>query len=431
MSCPPGPQRPGVAARVVILGAGHGGLRCANALAPRLARRGAVTVVARENYFLYYPFLRDLVAGAADLTEVAFPLREVLDPRVRLVVGDLARVDAQGREARVRLPDGEERALRYDHLVIALGSSTAYHGVPGARESAVAFKSVDDALALRLRVLDALESEESGGRLSPDVVVAGGSYAGLEVAGALHDLLRRAHRVYGPALRARPPVIHVVEGERRLLGGMPDPIPEYVQALLRRRGDDVALGERVAAVEPGGARLQGGRLIPAAATVWVAGVEASPAVNALPFQRGKEGRLRVDPMLRVEEGVWALGDCADARVGGKEAPMTAQHAEAEAESVASNLVRALLGRPLLPYHHRTRGLIVPLGEGLGVAQVGRDRALLGRSAGLLWRAFHLSRLPGASRKARYVAGWMTGAPRQRALIRAPAFTFRASSRPPS
>src|SRR5581483_3214965 len=218
------------------------------------ARRGAVTVVARENYFLYYPFLRDLVAGAADLTEVAFPLREVLDPRVRLVVGDLARVDAQGREARVRLPDGEERALRYDHLVIALGSSTAYHGVPGARESAVAFKSVDDALALRLRVLDALESEESGGRLSPDVVVAGGSYAGLEVAGALHDLLRRAHRVYGPALRARPPVIHVVEGERRLLGGMPDPIPEYVQALLRRRGG----GARRRA-PPGRAAHPGGR----------------------------------------------------------------------------------------------------------------------------------------------------------------------------
>lgn len=413
-------------ARVVILGAGHGGLRCANALAGRLGAEDEIAVVAKDNYFLYYPFLRDLVAGAADLMEVAFPLREVLHPRVRVVAGALERVDAEAREVRARLPDGELATLRYDHLVVALGSTTSYHHVQGARENALPFKAVDDALRLRLRVLDALESEEAGGQGPVDVVVAGGGYTGLEVAGALHDLLRRAHRVYGRALRQRPPRVHVVESEERLLPEMPEPASRYARRVLSLRGDRVVLSRKVASVDAGGVALDDGARLEAAAVVWSAGVAPSPALSAMPFGTDDRGRLAVDPMLRVQEGVWAVGDCAGAK-----APMTAQAAEDEAESVAGNVVRTILGRPLKPFRHRSRGLIVPLGEGTGVAQMGSGRVVAGRPAGLLWRGFHLSRIPGAARKARYVAGWMTGAARQRALVRAPSLTARPSSRGPS
>ncbi|MHB8606618.1 MAG: NAD(P)/FAD-dependent oxidoreductase [Thermoplasmatota archaeon] len=413
--------------RIVILGAGHGGLRCAWSLARRLTPADEITVVARENYFLYYPFLRDLVAGAADLLEVAFPLRDVLPTRARLVVGALARVADDGRSVTIDLPNGEPITLACDHLIIAMGSVPSLHGVDGAEANALPFKSLEDALALRLRVLDALEVVQAGGSASTDVVIAGGGSTGLEVAGALHDLFDRARREYRAAFAARPPTIHIVEGEDRLLPGMRAPIPAYAARLLAARGDQLLLGEEVASVSAEGAVLKSGRRLAGAATVWTAGLRATPAIECCPFPRGKQGRITVDSRLRVADGVWAIGDCAGAPEGGTSAPMTAQSAESQAEVVASNIVRQALGRSLHTYEHATRGAIVPLGGGKAAAEIGRH-ALTGRAAGLLWRGFHLAQLPGTSRRVRYVAGWVTGAARQRALVRAPALTLRPSNR---
>lgn len=434
-----GGKDPRFGVRVVVLGLGHGGLACANRLARILPPEDTIVALDRRNYFLYRPLLRDLVAGAADVMDVAFPLRSVLDRRVEVVVGEANYEGLRDRRVRVRLPDGETRTLEADALVLATGSGPTYHNVPGARENGLPFQGAEDALRLRNRVLDALESAASGGHPPLGIVIAGGGYTGLEVAGALLDLLHRAGDRYRSGPRDDSPRLHVLEGEPRVLPHMPAKAADYAVRTLRGRGVDVRLNTRARSVDASGVTLDDGTRLRAALTAWTAGVEGAHAFAKV-GELNRKHRLRVSEYLEVggAEGVWAIGDCADPEPGDRngpshgrasEVPMTAQAAEAEAAYVADAVVRRRLGKTIAPFSFQSRGLIVPLGRGEGVAALGRQHVVLtGRAAGVLWRSFHLANVPGFARRVRYGIAWATGESRERAFLRLPHIAARSTHR---
>src|SRR5207249_3347140 len=239
------------ACRVLILGGGFGGIYAALELEKLLARRGGleVTLVTRDNFFLFTPMLHEVAASDLELSAIVNPLRKLLR-RVSTFVGDIEAIDLEARRVTVSHGlDGHTHDLPYDHLVLALGSSTNFYGLPGVEECALTIKSLGDAVALRNRLIGHLEeasSERAARQRQPllTFVVAGGGFAGVETLGGINDFMREALRFY-PNLR---------EDHLRMVLVTPDPIilPElgpqlgaYAQRKLAARGVEIITGMKV------------------------------------------------------------------------------------------------------------------------------------------------------------------------------------------
>lgn len=400
--------------RVVVLGGGFGGLATVREL-ERLLPAGApveITLVNRENYFLFTPMLHEVAASDLDITTIVNPLRKLVR-RASLFTGTVERIDLHARTVTVSHAEGaHEHVLAYDHLVVALGAVTNFLGVPGAAERAITMRSLGDALELRNRLIQHLEeadfecnAEQRGPLLG--VVVAGGGFAGVETVAAVHDFLHAALRYY-PNLRREHLRVAVVHPGPYLLPELGEHLGRYTQARLGERGIDVLLGARVAAVEPDTVVLKDGRRIVARTLVWTAGSTAHPVLDVLPCERTR-GRIVVDECLRVPAwpGVWALGDCAhvpDPASGGAPHPPTAQHALREGRTVARNIAAVLRGEAPQPFAFRTIGQLAAIGRRTGVASI-RGRNFSGFVAWWLWRTIYLAKLPRFEKKLRVALDW--------------------------
>jgi len=400
--------------RVLILGGGFGGIYAALELEKVLARHGNgtldVTLVTRDNFFLFTPMLHEVAASDLELNTIVNPLRKLLR-RVNTFVGGIEAIDLEARRVTVSHGlDAHTHELPYDHLVLALGSSTNFYGRPGVEECALTIKSLGDAVALRNRLIGHLEeasSECAAGERQPllTFVVAGGGFAGVETLGGINDFMREALRFY-PNLR---------EDHLRMVLVTPDPIilPElgpqlgaYAQRKLAARGVEIITGMKVRGIRDGVVELTDGRTIRASTLVWTAGTAPNPLIAGLPLPK-RGGRVLVDEYLAVPGclGVWALGDCAlvpDSRGGFQ--PPTAQHALREGRTAARNVAAAILGRPKKPFRFRTLGQLAAIGRRTGVANVFGIR-FSGFVAWWLWRTIYLSKLPRLEKKVRVALDW--------------------------
>jgi len=401
------------ACRVLILGGGFGGIYAALELEKLLARRGGleVTLVTRDNFFLFTPMLHEVAASDLELSTIVNPLRKLLR-RVGTFVGDIEAIDLGGR--RVRVSHGLDRHthdLPYDHLVLALGSSTNFYGLPGVEDCALTVKSLGDAVALRNRLIGQLEeanSECAAGERQPllTFVVAGGGFAGVETLGGVNDFVREALPFY-PNLQ---------EDHLRMVLVTPDPLilPElgpqlgaYAQRKLAARGVEIVTGVKVRAARGGVVELSDGRTIRASTLVWTAGTAPNPLVARLPLPN-RGGRVLVNEYLEVPgwPGVWALGDCAlvpDARTGGFHPP-TAQHALREGRVAARNAAAAVRGGRKKPFRFKTLCQLAAIGRRTGVANVFGVN-FSGFVAWWLWRTIYLSKLPRLEKKVRVALDW--------------------------
>ena len=399
--------------RVVILGAGFGGLYCALELERRLPRDGSVevTLVNRENFVLFTPMLHEVAASDLDLTHIVNPIRKLLR-RVRFFEGDVEAIDLDGRTVRVSHGEGHHHHdLPWDHLVLALGSVTNFFGMPGLAERALTMKSLGDAIALRNRLIEQLEEADyecsAGSRdhlLS--VVVAGGGFAGVETIAGVNDFLREALRFY-PHLRERHLRLVLVHAGEVILPELDPGLGAYARQKLAARGVEIRTGTRVTAVHPGTVELSDGTRVPATTLVWTAGTSPHPLLGGLDCRR-ERGRIVVDEHLRVpgRPGVWALGDCAfvpDRKRGGAHPP-TAQHALRQGKVLARNLVAGLRGGELRPFEFTTLGQLAAIGRRTGVANVLGLR-FSGFVAWALWRSIYLSKLPRFEKKLRVALDW--------------------------
>lgn len=399
--------------KIVILGGGFGGLYAALELDRTLARDPGVevTLVNRENFFLFTPMLHEVAASDLDLTNIVSPIRRVLR-RVSFHQGVVERIDLDRK--RVAVSHGFERhvhELPYDHLVIGLGSVTNFYGLPGLEERALTMKSLGDAVRLRNRLIALLEeADPECARGHRDrlmtVVVAGGGFAGVETIGAIHDFVRGALPFYRRIPRDAVRMVLVSSGSEILPELGPD-LGRYAHRKLASQGIEVRTGTRVKSLDAEGVSLDDGSFLRTATVVWTAGTSPHPLLESLPRAR-EGGRIRVDQFLEVPDrpGVWALGDCAvilDPRTG-RPHPPTAQHALREGRVLATNLLRAVKGGRKREFRFSTLGQLAAIGRRAGVAKILGLR-FSGFLAWFLWRTIYLAKLPGFEKKLRVALDW--------------------------
>src|SRR5436853_2440953 len=356
--------------------------------------------------------LHEIAASDLEITNIVNPLRKLLR-KVDVLVGDVNQIDL--RNKRVLISRGYRKPLQkldYDHLVIALGSTTNFYDLPGLAELAVPMKSLRDAIQLRVQILRYLEEANSesdpGERRSLlTFVVAGGGFAGVETVAALNDFVREALPFY-PNLCEDMLRVMLVHSGSAILPELGESLGSYAEKVLARRGVEICLKTRVKSLTESKVFLADGVSIPSRTLVWTAGTVPSPIISSLPCAK-ERGRILVNQFLGVPNwpDVWAVGDCAfvpDIRNPGKSHPPTAQHAIREGKVVAQNIAAVLSGRSLKLFSFRTIGLLASIGRRMGVARI-LGFNFSGFFAWWMWRTVYLSKLPGLDKKVRVAFDW--------------------------
>jgi NADH dehydrogenase len=406
-----------VAWNVVIAGGGFGGLYAARTLEKVLPHQSArVTLVNDVNFMLYTPLLPGAAAGTLEPRHVVVPLREQLrrtDLRLGCVVG--ARPDE--RTLQVRKPEGGVEDLRYDHLIVALGSVTRVFPIPGLAEHGIGFKTLPEAIALRNRLLLSFEIAETMEDAREreaylTFVFVGAGYAGVEGLAELQDFATDAIELY-PRCRVTGTRFVLVEARDRIMGEIPEPLARFATRELRGRGIEVRTNTTLQEVREDSALLSTGERIPTRTVAWTAGVKAHPVVAQLGLPLAESGRIRVDSYLQVEgrDDVWAIGDAAAVPDAAKRyqapTPPTAQHAMRQGRTVARNVAAAIGTGRRRRFTYKTLGVFVDMGRGQAVAQTLGIR-WRGPAAWWLARTYHLLLMPSMRRRARLVADWTIG-----------------------
>ena len=386
----------------LVVGGGFAG----GYVARLLGKRGA-TIVSPENYMLYTPMLPEAASGSLEPRHVVVPLR-MMCPHAELLLGRVTALDLEQSRVHVATDD-DEFDVRYNELVIALGSVSRTLPIPGLAEHGLGFKSLADAIFLRNHVLRRLEAAIAAGDDATrsrelTFVFVGAGYAGVEALAELSDLVRDALRYYTP-LRGVPQHWVLVDAAPTILPEIPRGLGDYAAKQLTRRGVDIRTQTTLVSAEEHRVTLSGDERIATSTLVWTAGVRAHPLLANLGLPLDERGRVRVEPSLRVEgfANVWALGDCArvpNEATPGSFDPPTSQHGLRQARRLASNLAHG----ETRPYRYRMLGQVATLGRYKGIADVLGVR-LRGFPGWFVTRTYHLYQLPLFSRKLRVVTDW--------------------------
>lgn len=403
---------------VVVIGAGFGGLTVARRLA-RAARRQPlrVTVVDRHNHHTFQPLLYQVATSGLQPQDVGHPLRPILARRrrrtpagVNVRLAEATRID-RDRHA-VLLDDGS--TLGYDRLIIAAGGETNDFGVPGVEEHTFSLKSVRDAIELRDHILRRFEAATTAAgddrRALLTFVITGGGPTGVELAGALAELVDHVLLPDHPNIDRREVSIVLLEMADRLLGGFRDRSSRYAERELRERGVDIQLGATVAAIDPDGVRLANGARLRAGTVVWVAGIRPVSLAATVGSPQTPDGRLVVDDMLRLPDDpdVHVVGDMAAVEnEDGHLLPQLAPVAIQQGRHVARQLALRLEGRrPRQAFRFRDKGTMATMGRGDAVAELPFGGWVGGTPGWLAWLALHLLYLIGFRNRVAVLFSWV-------------------------
>jgi NADH dehydrogenase len=396
----------GTKPRIVIVGAGFGGLAVAQGL-----RRAAVdiTLIDRQNHHLFQPLLYQVATAGLSPADIAWPVRHLMRRQANagVLMGDVTGVDAVRKVVTL-----EAGPIAYDFLVLATGASHGYFGRAEWAEHAPGLKTLDDATAIRRRLLLAFERAEMASNPAEaarllTVAIVGGGPTGVELAGAVAELARRAlvrdFRVIDP----RQTRVLLVEAGPRLLANFPEELSRYTQRALERLGVEVRLGRAVTHCDAGGVRL-GEEAIRAGTVLWAAGVTASPAARWLGVAADRAGRVPVTADLRAPglPDVWVIGDTALAKTpDGAPQPGIAPVAKQQGAYVARAIEARLAGHAPPPFVYRDRGLLATIGRKAAVISY-RKLRLRGWPAWWLWGAAHVYFLVSLRNRLIVVTQWL-------------------------
>ncbi len=391
--------------RVVIVGAGFGGLSAARALARAPVD---VTVVDRRNYHLFQPLLYQVAAAGLSPADIASPIRAILrrQANAAVILAKVTGIDAERREV-----IAGDRRIPYDFLVLATGAKHAYFGRDEWAAHAHGIKKIDDATALRRRILLAFEEAETEAdpverrRLLTFVVIGAGP-TGVEMAGAIAELARKALAADFRAIDPRCARVLLVEAGPRVLPTFDARLSEAALRSLERLGVEIRLGTAVTACDEGGVTL-GAERIEAGTLVWAAGVRASPAGRWLGAAMDRAGRVEVGPDLTVpgRPEIFVIGDTAHARDGDRPLPGIAPVAKQQGAYVARAIIARLAGGAVAPFRYRDYGSMATIGRKSAVAAFGRLR-LSGFPAWILWGAAHVWFLIGFRNRLVVTLSWL-------------------------
>jgi NADH dehydrogenase len=406
-----------VANDVVIAGGGFGGLYAARRLERRLPRHSArIRIVSDVNFLLYSPLLPGAAAGTLEPRHVVVPIREELE-WADLQLGRVTGADPGVNELYVRTLDERDETVRYDQLIVALGSVSRVLPVPGLAEHAFGFKTLADAIAVRnhalvnLEIAESLPDDESR-REYLTFIFVGAGYAGVEGIAELQDYVSDTIERY-PRCRVVGTRWILVEALDQIMPEIPSSLAEFASRELRRRGIELRTGTRLESMDECSAVLSTGERVPARTVCWTAGVKPPAVVRQLGLPLTDGGRIEVDATMRVKgwDNVWAIGDAAavpdPAQSRKAPTPPTAQHAIRQGRRVGSNVAAALSGAKPRPFRYRTLGVFVDLGQHKAVATMVGLR-LRGFPAWFAARTYHLAMMPGMARRVRLGVDWAVG-----------------------
>ena len=394
-------------AKVVVVGAGFGGLNAAAALARAPVE---VTLIDRENYHGFSPLLYQVATAGLGPDDIAHPVRAIFarQPNVDVRLGTVTAVDLDRRVVEVR---GEE-ALAYDYLVLAAGSVTNDFDIPGVAEHGLPLKSLPDAVRLRNHILECFERADADPSLVDDgiltFVIAGGGPTGVELAGALRELISNNLATDFHRLAVGRARVVVVEMTDHLLAGFSG--ASQVEALhtLRAKGVEVHLGQAIASVGPRTVTLGDGTVVATRTVIWTAGVRANPLAGGLGLPQGRAGAVQVGPDLSVpgHREVFVIGDLAAATgAKGQPLPQLAPVAIQAGRHVARCIGRHARGRPTRPFRYRDKGIMATIGRRAAVADLPLGLHLTGTMGWLSWLGVHLVFLIGFRNRAVVLLNW--------------------------
>jgi NADH:quinone reductase (non-electrogenic) len=393
--------------RVVILGGGFAGVFAASRLEKKFAREDniEITLISDENFMLFTPMLPEVTSSSIEAKHIVSPLR-VFFRKVKFQNKEVQSIDLAGRVVvAAHCPACERNELRFDHLVLALGSKTNFRNIPGLADHAFPMKTLGDAMMLRNHIIDVFEhadlqedSRTREGMLT--FVVAGGGFAGVETVAELRDFALAAQSFYRN-VRPREVRVLLVHSGARILPEIGESLADYALKKLIEKGVEVRLSTRVTSAAAEWVELGSKERISTNTLIWTAGVKPSALLATLPCPRTKQGTVIVSERLEVSEypGVWALGDCAAVPN-----PPTAQNAIRQGTLVADNIAACLRNQSEKQFSYRPLGVLACLGRRSAVAEIWRFK-FSGFFAWWLWRTIYLFKLPGLERKVRVAMDW--------------------------
>jgi NADH dehydrogenase len=337
--------------------------------------------------------------------------------RIQFIEGTVTSIDLIKKTVDVKRgrkgSDLTPKQYQADHIVIAIGSVTNFHDIPGLAEIAIPMKKLEDAVAVCDRTLACLEQasvEEDPGKRKEllTFVVAGGGFSGVETTAALNGLLRDSLRKYPKVPGDEIRTILINPGDRLLTEITPH-LAAYACSELKERGVEIRMKTKISGADKTYVEVEGGERIPARTLIWTAGVKPNPLVEQLACEKGKHDGIKVNTCCQVvgHQGIWALGDCAEvphANGKGTYAP-TAQNATREGKLVACNIAATLRGRKATPFRYKPVGELALVGKHAGVARI-YGHNFSGLLAWAMWRATYLTKMPGSGQKARILSDWL-------------------------
>ena len=383
-------QRP----RVVVVGAGFGGLSTVRSLA-----RSPVDVllVDRNNYHTFSPMLYQVAAAEVEPEQIAYPVRSILRqlPNTDFVMAEVKQIDFVNRVVET---DGPH--IPYDFLVLSTGSVTQFLDVPGAAEYTFPLDNLGQAVSLRNQIFTCFEravyepDAERRQRLLTFPIVGGGP-TGVEIAGALVELIHGPLRQDYPTLDVRQARVLLLQSGHSLLAGMPQRLQVYTLKRLRQMGVEVYLEAKASEITPEAVHLQDGRSIPTETAIWAVGVHVDPTVQQWGLPTAAKGRVTILPTLQLSEypEVYAIGDLALTEKDGCWVPMVAPAAIQQGTAAGRNIQRQLLGKNPIPFDYWNKGTIAMISRNAAAAQVGK-LTFTGFPAWISWLGVHLFYLPG-------------------------------------
>lgn len=394
---------------MVVVGGGFAGVGCVK----RLAREDGVTVtlVDQHNYHQFQPLLYQVATSQLASSDIAFSLRKLFrkHENVDVKLGEVAELDPAART--VTLAGGERFAG--DALVVAAGSRPNFFRTPGAEEHALPLYSLEDATRLRSRILEVFEAADRDPALLDQgaltFVVIGGGPTGVELAGALADLIAETMTVEYHHLAVSAAQIHLVDLGHTLLGPFSDRAHDYAAKILGRKGVRLHLGVAVTEVGPGHVSLADGSTIRTRCVVWGGGIQAPSVAATGGLPRGRGGRIEVQPDLTVAgaPGVYAIGDIANIPgPDGQAYPQLGSVALQSGTWAAENILADAAGKARRPFHYRDKGIMAMIGRGAAIAEVGAHRhELHGAIAFSAWLGVHASLMTGVRNRIDAFVDW--------------------------
>jgi NADH dehydrogenase len=391
----------------VILGSGFGGLNTALRLTDAAVD---VTIIDRDNYHGFWPLLYQVATAGLGPDDIAHPVRAIFAAH-RNVTVRLATVTSVDADDRIIELDGGER-LHYDYLVVAVGSSSSDFDIPGVREHAFPLKTLPEAVDLRNHILTAFERADADRSAIPEglltIVLAGGGPTGVEMAGALSELIGTNLALDFRHLDVTAARVVLAEATDRLLAGFSEASQLEALSTLRNKGVEVLLGAPLAKVGADGVTLADGREIPAHTVVWTAGVRANPLAGSLPGEKRRNGTVVVAPDLSLPgyPELFVIGDnAAAAGKDGRDLPQLAQVAIQGGRHAARSVKRHLEGKPTKPFHYHDHGIMATIGRQSAVAELPGGLKLRGSLGWMAWLGVHLVFLVGFRNRLVVLVNW--------------------------